>query len=233
MKTQFAALSLGLAVVGFFPASALATFTLTGSQLAGVNLSVPALGVGDTGSATYSSGSGGQITLTSGDSVASYYDTAQILITNGFDGAVLGTVNSFYSSGASFNVVSYTGSNSAYWDMTISNGVNTYMVNFFGDNTTGANVVGNSFGITSSPQLGNLFESMATFESTYGTYNVLNVTIDEGGWDTGTETSVINSITLPGTYDPPRVPDGGSTVSLLGMGLIVMGALWRKLKVLC
>jgi hypothetical protein len=131
-----AATLIGLGLVAL-PAHAQITFS--GSDLSTIPLSVPALGVPDTGSATYG---GGQITLSSGDNVNSFFDTAQLDVANGFGGVALGTLSSFLASGSSFDLVSMApGDQFAYWDLVISNGTNIYHINSYSDNTLGANVI--------------------------------------------------------------------------------------------
>ena len=210
--------------------SANATITLTGSQLAGLGLSVPARTVGDTGSASYGNG---QITLTSGDNVGGggenqFLDTAQITVNNGYDGIMLGTVNSFLAGDASFDLKSATagGGQYAYWDVLVSNGIHTYQINTYGDNTLGVHPFNSSRPNMDFP----VGTPWTTLAATYGSYNVLAITIDVGGWDTGPtrgpQTDVIDSITLPddAVPEPPTIIVAGLLLLPLG------GSIYRILR---
>jgi len=144
--------------------------------------------------------------------------------------------------------------NLVYWDVTLvdpNNSATTETINAYSDNTVGlganpfnegqsvdaSTIFGSGPGSFNQGFTGTLWNSSSYAGNTdggllpaLGTWAVESVSIGIGGWGSKTlQTQDIDSITLPGTLTlPPAVPDGGSTVSLLGMSLIVLGACWRK-----
>jgi hypothetical protein len=78
---------------------------------------------------------------------------------------------------------------------------------------------------------GELWTTLAGTDG-YGADSVTAVTIDIGGWNTGdTQTDVINSITLPGTYVAP-VPEASTLIAgallLLPLGASTLRILRRR-----
>ena len=212
--------------------------TLTGSQLGGVNFFVPGSGA----SASYAAG---QITLTSPDNVGGgsgnqFNDTAYIIINNGYDGVTLGNLSSFLASGSSFNLASMTSggltpaTQYAYWNMFLTSGANTMQINAYSLNTTGNNNIGSTYGATAYLLNGVWGDYFAPWSSVItdvvggtalGNWTVSAVSIDVGGWDTGTiQIGVIDSVTLTGG----AVPDDCSAAILLGIGFAGLALLFFR-----
>ena len=220
--------------------------TLTGSELSGLTTQ-------NTGPGTSSSISGGIITLSSPDNVggggmSQFNDTATVTIPSGYLGTTsLGTLSTLVSMGAaggvSFNLLT-GGSNGqfAYWNVELTNGANTAIINAFGDNTLGPNpfnqgTLGNSstnasVGYCDGVNCGFGFgSSWATVDGTVadglalGSWTVTSLTISVGGWDTGNATTdTINSITLPGVAVTP-LP---AALPLFAGGLGMLGFIGRR-----
>ena len=235
----------GVAMTGAFSIAQAAT--LTGSQLSGLTTQ-------NNGPGTSSSISGGIITLTSPDNVggggmSQFDDTATVTIPSGYLGTTsLGTLSNLVSLGAAGSVsfdLATGGSNGqyAYWNVELTNGANTAIINAFGDNVLGANpfnqgAAGNSsvdasvgycdgvncgfgFGSTWATVDGTVVDGLAL-----GSWTVASLTISVGGWDTGNATTdTIDSITLPGAVTP--LP---ATLPLFAGGLGMLGLLRRRTK---
>ena len=234
-------IAVGAASVVFAGAASIAhATTLTGSQLSGLTTQ-------NTGPGTSSSISGGIITLSSPDNVggggqSQFNDTATVTIPSGYLGTTsLGTLSNLVSLGAaggvSFDLAS-GGSNGqyAYWNVELTNGANSAIINAFGDNKLGANpfnqgVAGNSsvdasvgycngvncglgFGSTWATVDGTVVDGLAL-----GSWTVNALTISVGGWDTGNATTdTIDSITLPSaTPIPAALPLFAGGLGLLGL----------------
>jgi len=232
-----AAMSVGALMV---PA-ANATITYTGAALGDL---IPY----DPGPGATSVFNGTSWILTSPDNVSGsgqFNDTAEILVTNGYLGASLGTLNSLLAAGAagqvSFNLsqVDVATSNQsqtyAYWDVFLSNPSNptqTIEWNAYGDNFLGANpfnqgVPGNSSVDASCSSAGTcVFGPWSpSVTSTYGTWNVMSVSIGVGGWNLGPASQEIDSVTVPGIST--AVPEPASLV-LLAAGLAGLGLIRRR-----
>jgi hypothetical protein len=249
-KILFVLGAVGVVVTG--PASIAQAATLTGNQLSTLTTS-------NTGPGTSSSISGGIITLTSPDSVgggglSQFNDTATVTIPSGFLGTTsLGTLSNLVSLGAAGSVsfdLATGGSNGqfAYWNVELTNGAHTAIINAFGDNFLGANpfnqgVAGNSsvdasVGYCDGVNCGFGFGSTwATVDAlvvdglALGSWTVASLTISVGGWDTGhATTDTIDSITLPGNVAATPIP-AALPLFAGGLGLLGMFSRRRKQKV--
>jgi hypothetical protein len=260
LKMRKVALALGTAGVMMIGAGSIAQaeVVLTGSALAGAGYSLGSTCVSGC-SASYSSsaagGAGGAV-LTSSDNVGGgslnqFDDSAILTITNGYMGVSLGnTLSDLVSAGAagnvSFNLYSATavGGQYAYWNVEISNGANTAIINAFGDNNLGANPFNQGAAGSSSVDASGGYQNGTTalpfsFGSTWttvdgtvvdglalGSWTIDAVTISVGGWNTGgTQTDVISSVSTPGSATP--IP---AALPLFAGGLSLFGGagLWRK-----
>ena len=138
----------------------------------------------------------------------------------------------------------------AYWDVKLTDPDNpsayVLIANAYSDNTLGKNpfnqgAAGNSsvdvsaYVLNGASYVGEAGATWATVaaqtpvggDPTLANWNVADLSISVGGWDTGyTQTGVIDSVTVPGTAG---VPDGASTLSLLGLGFGAMAGLRRRL----
>ena len=187
----------------------------------------------------------GIITLTNPDNVASFTDTALVLVTNGYLGVSLGTLNTFLAAGAagdvSFDLLTGTDpkNNLAYWDIDLQNPANlsqTIIWNAFGDNHLGANPFNlagqDSVNVSCSSAGTCVFNTWSNITATYGTWDVTGVSIGIGSQNDGAQTATIDSITLPGTRtvsDPTGTPEP-VTLSLFGAGLLGAAALRSRRK---
>jgi hypothetical protein len=213
-----------------------AEVVLTGSLLADLTYNPSALSSGAT--AGYS---GGNAVLTNPDTNGGFFDTSEVLVPNGYDGVSLGTLNTLLSAGTagnvSFDLLSGTpvnpGNNYAYWDVVLQNPSNssqTIVWNAYGINATGPNPFnqGLSTNASCNSSGGCVFSAWnPNVTSTYGTWNVIDVSIGIGGWANPNGTvaaATIDSISLPGTLTP--LP---AALPLFAGGLGLMGLLgWRR-----
>jgi hypothetical protein len=228
------------------------TFTSANDELQGLTPATPGPGA----TAAFVSGSPGYWQITSPDNVTggglgTFNDTAMILVNNGYDGATLGNLSWLLGQGAagnvSFNLLSMTPgtpNHYAYWDVLLTdphNPANTMLVvNAYGDNQLGANPfnVGQStnasvevFDGTNYSTIWNTWSTVTNQtpvagDGSLGTWNVSQLSISVGGWQTGaSQTADISSVTVPGDA---RVPDAAWTLPLLGACLGGLAVLRRR-----
>ena len=162
----------------------------------------------------------------------------------------LGTLNGLLSSGASFNVASNGGNpNTPYWQVVLGNGSNTILINDSSSAGTGIKsfgVNGASASVLNGTQYNNPFgqsgggafpvgfngNSNANSWSTIagvsldglalGSWNVLSVSIADGGFDgSGATSATIDSITLPSVAAVPEP----STWAMMMLGFAGLGVL--------
>jgi hypothetical protein len=256
MKMQSSSLLTAVALCTFavFAVSntaARAEVVLTGSELAGLGYS--------TGSTCTPGCSAGYVSpdavITTSDSVSTggvsqFNDTATITITNSNSGAGLGsTLGALLTQGqagqVSFNLASATNTIAtgqpggpnyfAYWDVELTHGLDTIVVNAFSDNILGTNLFdsgtcsGSSAACVSQAYL-NGTTQIATFGESWTSFagivedmvplsdwTVAAVTISVGGWNSGlSHTDTIDSLSLPSQTPLP----GALALVAGGLGLV-------------
>jgi len=230
-----------------------AEVVLTGSELSGLGYT--------TGSQCTSGCSSGFVSpnavITTSDSVGGgglnqFNDTATINITNSNSGGGIGsTLNALLTQGqagqVSFDLASATNTIAAgqpggpnyfaYWDVELTHGANTVVVNAFSDNTLGPNLfdsgtcsgssaacVSQAYENAAGSSIVTTFgESWSTFAAQMldgvplGDWTVAAVTISVGGWDSSeTHTDTIDSISVPSQTPLP----GALALVAGGLGLV-------------
>ncbi len=254
--TTIVTIAIAVAVLSPRVGAQTVTFTSANGELQGLSSATPGSGA----TAAYVSGSPGYWQITSPDTVAggglgTFNDTSMILVNNGYDGAMLGTLSWLLAQGAagnvSFNLLSMTPgtpNHYAYWDVLLTdpnNPLNTMLVvNAYGDNQLGANPfnqgeegkssVDASVEVFNGTAYSTLWEPWSTVtnqipvagDGLLGTWNVSQLSISVGGWQTGdSQTADISSVTVP---DDPAAPDAGWTLPMLGACLGGLAVVRRR-----
>jgi len=246
--------TLVLSVAGFtaLSLSVSAQVTLSGSQLGGLDYTTS----GDSfngvfPSAQYVATPPGYADLTTpdGNNAPSW---ALVSVPNGYDGVQLGTLSSLDTAGAAgevgFDLSKMTGvnGNSAFWVVTLldpTTHVPVELISIGADpqKPGGVPLIGENYFnqadstmAYTSPELGNVQALWSVVEgytedgTKLGTWDVQSVGVEIGIWNTtAAGEAQIDSFTLPG--DPGGVPDGASTLSLLGIVFGGLAGLRRRL----
>jgi hypothetical protein len=255
--TTIVSIAIAVAVLSPRIGAQTVTFTSANNELQGLSTATPGSGA----TATFVSGSPGYWQISSPDNVgggglATFNDTAMIIVNNGYDGATLGTLSYLLAQGAagnvSFNLSSMIpGNQFAYWDVLLTDPNDPHnqilIANAYSDNTTGANpfnqgAPGNSsvdasVDVLNGTTFSTLWAPWTSVETmipvagdpTLANWNVSQLGIAVGGWDTSrTQIADITSVTVPGDPTDPPALDTAWTLPLLGACVGGLAVLRRR-----